>query len=250
MNIAFIFFPGRNLLKINTIKLIKISLLKSPQTQPRSVYISTSTGEFFKFSREGQELWKRSFSHYVFANPVYYGHIYTLRDDCTFLALDADTGRTLWQQKAAYGSGPDTLTVIAGGGVVMSSCFDKNGATALGGSTMVVAVNATDGGMLWSFRADRFMYNWMGSIQHDSVLFSDAWGGAYRLNLADGSVLWKVPPPSVPTFTIQGVPGGFTTGGLASGLNGVVYVTSNQEEIENFKSGLVLAGSTLAGCPV
>ena len=99
----------------------------SPIVDPNGdIYVSTSAGELFKFSREGQQLWKRGFkNHYVFANPVYYGHIYTLQDDCTFFAIDAKTGSTVWQRKAGYGSGPDTLSVIAGMGVVVSSCFES-----------------------------------------------------------------------------------------------------------------------------
>ncbi|CAE7692020.1 unnamed protein product [Symbiodinium necroappetens] len=206
----------------------------SPIVDPNGdIYVSTSAGELFKFSREGQQLWKRGFkNHYVFANPVYYGHIYTLQDDCTFFAIDAKTGSTVWQRKAGYGSGPDTLSVIAGMGVVVSSCFGKGEGTSLGGATTVVALNATDGSMLWSFRARYPLYNWIGSIQNQSLLFADFFGGTYRLSLSDGSVIWKVPPPSVT---------GATTGGLASGPNGVVYVTSNHEEIPNFRSGFVSA---------
>ena len=218
----------------------------SPIVDPNGdIYVSTSAGELFKFSREGQQLWKHGFkNHYVFANPVYYGHIYTLQDDCTFVAIDAKTGSTVWRRKAGYGSGPDTLSVIAAMGVVVSSCFGKGEGTSLGGATTVVALNATDGSMLWSFRAGYPLYNWIGSIQNDSLLFADFFGGTYRLSLPEGSVIWKVPPPSVT---------GATTGGLASGPNGVVYVTSNHEEIPNFRSGFVSLAEILASlswtCP-
>ena len=87
-----------------------------------AIYVSTSAGELFKFSREGRQLWKRSFNHHVFANPMYFENIYTLRDDCTFFALDAATGKTLWQKRAGHGSGPDTLTVIAACGL-LGNCF-------------------------------------------------------------------------------------------------------------------------------
>ena len=121
--------------------------------------------------------------------------------------------------------------------VVISSCFGEGEGTTLGGSTTVVALNATDGTIMWSFRADHPLYNWIGSIQEQSVLFSDQFGGTYRLNLWNGSVIWKVPPPSIT---------GLSTGGLASGMNGIVYVTSNHEEVPNFRSGFVSAGKVLA----
>ena len=49
----------------------------------------------------------------------------------------------------------------------------------------MVACNATDGAVLWKFRPDQHVYNWIGSIQSGSLLFSDALGGTYRLRLKD-----------------------------------------------------------------
>ena len=46
--------------------------------------------------------------------------------------------------------------VIAGEGVVMASCVGDG--EIVDGATTVVAVNATDGSILWKFRPDNVLY--------------------------------------------------------------------------------------------
>ena len=37
------------------------------------------------------------------------------------------------------------------------------------------------------------LYNFMAAVVDHSLLFSDAFGGVHRLNLADGTKLWSLP---------------------------------------------------------
>mmetsp|Transcript_23543 Transcript_23543/g.44434 ORF Transcript_23543/g.44434 Transcript_23543/m.44434 type:complete len:480 (+) Transcript_23543:43-1482(+) len=198
----------------------------SPIVDPTgAVYISAIDGDFLKFSRTGSLLWKRTFERTLPGNPSYESEtdrIFTIMDDCTFVALDAQSGHTIWSNRFAHGAGTDTLTVISGSGVVMSACYGFGEKGDFGGATFLVAVNATNGVKLWSFRSEQMLYNWIGSIQDSSVLFSDALGGVYRLNLFNGSVIWYVPAPSN---------GKTSTGGLAGSSNGAIaYVTGNVGE--------------------
>ena len=57
------------------------------------------------------------------------------------------------------------------------NCEGKGEGTPFGGGTSVVAVNATDGTFLWSYRPDTFLYNWIGSIQHLGCLNHGSIGG-------------------------------------------------------------------------
>ena len=205
-----------------------------------AIYQSTIDGDIFKFSRTGDVLWNFTTSGISLpGNPVLMeGVLYTIRVDGQMAAVNSDDGKLLWQTRACGMASGDTHSIIAGEGLVLASCLELRDAK-INAATTVVACNATSGAVLWKFRPDMVMYNWIGSIQSGSVLFSDTLGGVYRLLLRDGSVVWKVPAPSPPAGT---------TGGLTGARNGLAYVSSNlQGENTPTGTGLVSAYSVEDG---
>eukprot|EP00439_Symbiodinium_sp_Y106_P067733 s263_g11.t1 len=207
-----------------------------------SIYQSTIAGQMVKFSQTGEVLWAISTGNVSFpGNPVKVGGVlYNFGTDGQMLAVDANDGKKLWQTPACEMASGDTHTIVAGEGVVLASCLSKSEEKAFGSATTIVACNAADGQVMWKYRPDKGLYNWIGSIQYGAVLFSDMNGGVYRLNLKDGSVVWKVPPPAA---AVQ------TTGGLSGADNGLVYVTSNVDSPDGHV-GLLSVYTAAEGKPV
>eukprot|EP00434_Breviolum_minutum_P037015 symbB.v1.2.032806.t1/scaffold3834.1/size49527/3 len=81
----------------------------------------------------------------------------------------------------------------------------------------LVALNASDGQILWNFEPDVPVWNFLALFpDKESLIFQDMTGKVYRLSLAEGEVLWKA----------GGHPGTWTDGGAALG-NGMVYAVNN-----------------------
>jgi len=98
----------------------------------------------------------------------------------------------------------------------------------VGGNLQIVALNGTDGHVLWRWTVPdgKSVYNWIGSFVDGppSIVFSNNEGRPYRIRLCDGTMLWEGPTtvPSDKPWQLD-----FSTGGLIVGPNGVVYGTSN-----------------------
>ncbi|CAJ1427365.1 unnamed protein product, partial [Effrenium voratum] len=207
------------------------------------IYLSNVHGVVRKFARSGAQLWTRQLSPGLPGNAVLDDNVlYAVTEDCRFWALSASDGAVLWTQTAGSGQGPDTPSTVAAQGVVAAACFGPKERLDFGGATFVVALDAKSGKQLWSYRAPWPLYNWMGSITQDSLLFADTFGGVYRLNLWTGEEIWKLPPP-VPDTQRAG-----TTGGLTAASNGLVYVTNNIQNSSG-KHGQLRAYEALSGAP-
>ena len=206
------------------------------------IYQSTIDGQIVKFSQTGDVLWAISTEGISFpGNPVHLaGVLYNFGTDGQMLALDSNDGKKLWQTKACDMASGDTHTIIAGDGVVLASCLNKGEDKTFGSATMIVACNATDGQVMWKYRPDNGLYNWIGSIQSGDLLFSDMNGGVYRMSLKDGSLVWKVPAPAGATST---------TGGLSGATIGLVYVTHNLDSPDGHV-GLLSVYTAADGKPV
>lgn len=198
-----------------------------------SIFISSISGNLIKFSKEGKELWNMNAGRTLPGNPFLDGQtLYTVRDDCTFIAVDARNGHELWRQKAGGLHGPDTPSVLVGDGMVFSACLDAPEQQMFGGATYVVALNARTGKKLWQVRPGKLMYNFMAAVVDHSLLFSDAFGGVQRLHLANGTALWSLPALSDDQMS---------TGGLTTSRNGIAYVTSNKLDLSGNKQGVLSA---------
>jgi len=207
----------------------------------RNIYISSIAGSIYKFSAEGEQLWRYQADGLLPGNPALAeGTVFTVRNDCTVLAIDASSGRELWRLRAGFGAGTDTFSVLAGEGVVVAPCWGEGEQGQYGGSTFVSGLDAKTGHLLWTYRPwgsipYKFwlpIYNFLGSIIDGKLTFADVYGGVYHISLKNASVLWAVPPPYI---------GQMTTGGAVVGPGAKVYVTSNMLDKEGVKRGLVSA---------
>jgi len=192
----------------------------------RNIYLSTTLGRVYKFSRTGKMLWKYDIGNadqhlgevFTAVPALYDGMLFNLAmmPNATVFALDMETGKVRWSKVYGACLDSDTTSISAAEGVLVvannlhGECWK--------GSSLVSALNASNGDVLWSFRPDAHTYNLMAVITNGTVVFEDFQGNLYRLRLADGELLWKTAVPSNWTFT---------SGGAILAPNGVIYGVGN-----------------------
>lgn len=189
----------------------------------RNIYQSSSTGNVYKFSPEGLQLWHYDAGAHIPSFPyIYNGIFYALLNDkgCILLALDMETGQERWRIKIASDIHPDTASLLVHQGIIVAAtAMARNVARGFAPSinNMLLGLSAEDGKLKWSFSPDCSIYNLLASATEDSVMFMDHCGGVYRLGLQDGALIWQHP---------AGFPS-FSTGAAVLGDNDVFYAVSN-----------------------
>eukprot|EP00439_Symbiodinium_sp_Y106_P050405 s608_g6.t1 len=89
-----------------------------------------------------------------------------------------------------------------------------------GGNMQVFGLNATTGGILWEYDVDLPTWNFAPLFPGDgSFVFMDFAGGTYRVDLYNGTEIWK----TLPADSRQS----FSDGGATLGPNQMVYTCSN-----------------------
>ena len=103
-----------------------------------------------------------------------------------YYALDRKTGTVVWQHQVSMGS---ELGGIMGAAAVANGVIFVAGNQGIMGAATVMALNATDGTMLWSFNAPRGVY---AGLAHGGgvVYLSTTGGGLIGLDAATGQQLW------------------------------------------------------------
>merc|ERR550539_616708 len=136
-------------------------------------------------------------------------------------ALDIQTGETIWQKKMAGNTGMEGDMVESHNGVLVAGVGRGQWSGPPGVGLPVgraIGVNATDGNALWSYTPECGIWNIMALFpDEDTTVFMDYCGGLYRVNLYDGSLIWKHP----------GSNWSMTDGGNTLGPDGNVYTCSN-----------------------
>lgn len=185
-----------------------------------------AVGTVRKFSSDGKILWNYTDTSRISEVPsLYEGTIFFTNMQGIVTALDMETGKEIWRKSAlvgtAKGGAPDTWSMTAGDGIVVSAVSSDKA-----NNDYLVALDANTGEVKWNFQPDIFLYNFLAAVKDGSLLFSDVTGKLYRLNLQTGQLIWKVGPAKKG----EEIQSGRSTGGTILGQNGVAYVTSNAME--------------------
>mmetsp|Transcript_135945 Transcript_135945/g.422339 ORF Transcript_135945/g.422339 Transcript_135945/m.422339 type:complete len:453 (+) Transcript_135945:59-1417(+) len=192
----------------------------------KNIYLSTIRGEVYKMTKGGGTLWHYQADSSLPGVPaIANGLLFTASTSGFVVALDMATGVPRWSTKVAPFISGDTWSVTADASVV---AVPVKTSAALNNNEVVV-LDARNGSIRWRFRPDTPVYNLLAAIIDDSLVFSDASGRTYRLDLANGRVLWKFNATSLLDFS---------TGGAVVGPNRVVYVTSNVGNQGNVQSSV------------
>jgi outer membrane protein assembly factor BamB len=153
------------------------------------------------------------------------GVLYSSSNDGNVYGIDASTGNELWHKKVALGGSSDTSSLVATDNTLLVPMIDttSTGNRGTEGTTHLIALNPSDGTVKWKYSLEkkkRYAMNLMPAIVDDTVLFSDATGGLYRVSIVDGTEIYYVPGVN---------PRSHSTGGVAVAPEGVVFVTSNTD---------------------
>lgn len=165
-----------------------------------NVYFTAIDG-IRKFGPNGELLWQ----HITLPDNVYNtaslanGAVYAEDSSGHAFALDMATGNTIWRTQVTSSTNgahppmqldmflttPNGFTNVNDGIMVIDSHRDMASHHAFG-------LNATDGSMLWSFKASNPFWSFGASFPGDgSVVFQDYTGVAYCLGARDGKLIWK-----------------------------------------------------------
>lgn len=134
------------------------------------------------------------------------------------LAMDMATGKERWRVTIGDYVTADTASLLVYQGVVVlalpHSPLLARGESGLGvtASSNILGLSAQDGSLLWNFEPDTPVFNFLASATQDSVVFMDFGGGVYRVQVVDGSLVWKFPGTNQ-----------FSTGAAVIGENDVIY---------------------------
>ncbi|CAE7654376.1 bamB [Symbiodinium pilosum] len=177
------------------------------------VYTTSDNGKIFKFTREGLKRWEFLLDQpgtVRCQNPsLFDGKLYTACANGHVLALDMDNGNKVWSRWVFPGGLPtDTYTVSATEAFLVLPLSDAG--DIFGGSWGVAVLERADGSLRWSYNVSErapgaTVINLDPCLLEDSIVLSDTTGGIYRLNLTDGSEIWRVPGLDEGSFTLGGV---------------------------------------------
>jgi len=185
----------------------------------RNIYTAGHEG-ISKHSPDGQLLWLYSKGLSFPTVPCLEGQsLFGSAHQGLVFAVDLETGGELWRTKVSDEIACDTGFVTSQDGLIVAAA-DSYWWTH---NKQVVALNASTGQQVWSFRPDAPVWNFMALYPGDgTVVFQDLEGRAYRLELDSGLQLWKA----------GGFPGTWTDATLMVGPNGAVYSKSTMGSAE------------------
>ena len=180
------------------------------------------TAEFDVPSSHVLARWRRTFPAAIKAGPVVAGNkLFAACTDGRVLALDRNTGKTLWQFETGaeilgtpawtgsaliFGSGDGNVYAIdadgkeqwhyaAGAPVYGPPCLDNGIAYVGDNSGRLHAIDVSTGNRRWVFERADYAIECQPCVWDGLVTFG-AWDGLlYAVNAADGTLAWKIPGP-------------------------------------------------------
>eukprot|EP00930_Biecheleria_cincta_P064270 TRINITY_DN4982_c0_g1_i6.p1 TRINITY_DN4982_c0_g1~~TRINITY_DN4982_c0_g1_i6.p1 ORF type:complete len:529 (-),score=78.50 TRINITY_DN4982_c0_g1_i6:177-1676(-) len=186
----------------------------------KNLYVC-DTASIHKLSPDGTLIWqsKHGGENCALDGPALFGMHQGL---ALMFALDLETGREIWTKPVAIFTGSNGDMVEASNGVVVAGV----GTIPMAGdggrpSARLIGVDSSNGEELWSFKPDCGMWNIMALFpDNETFNFMDQCGGAYRLGLRNGSVIWSKPQNPLSSFT---------DGGAILDATGDMYTCSSPE---------------------
>merc|ERR1712037_1071379 len=129
-----------------------------------------------------------------------------------------DTGTVNWSREFDVKHAIDAEGMLVAGDIMFFGAYSTR--TLDDGTDTVVAANASDGDLLWTYYAGETMWNFSPSTPGDgSLLFSGTCGAVFRISF-QGELIWKAGPSHPGKMCVPG--------GGAVGPNGIFYAEYNE----------------------
>eukprot|EP00421_Protoceratium_reticulatum_P029551 CAMPEP_0168483802 /NCGR_PEP_ID=MMETSP0228-20121227/65766_1 /TAXON_ID=133427 /ORGANISM="Protoceratium reticulatum, Strain CCCM 535 (=CCMP 1889)" /LENGTH=330 /DNA_ID=CAMNT_0008500315 /DNA_START=105 /DNA_END=1094 /DNA_ORIENTATION=- len=131
-----------------------------------------------------------------------------------------ETGEELWRHKHAEDTGGDSSYTEAYDGVVIADAGMAEPSMS-GGGARIIGMNASSGLLLWVFRPQIFVWNFMALFPGDGTfLFMDIVGGMGRHWIHNGTQVYFAPGPPEAKLGLS-----FSDGGMSIGPGGSIAYT-------------------------
>lgn len=193
----------------------------------RNIYLQTNDA-VRKFDQEGKVLWeflptRENGEELPDTGFLYQGAFYVSTTAGWMYAISMPTGHLLWKTKLpSTDANSGWVSVHQGVVLTGSDARDEYNGMPRPGRTadqVVTGLNASSGKVMWNFKPDAPVWNFMASFAGDGTFtFQDYEGKVYRCRQHDGSLIWKN----------GGVENSWTDGTSLLGPNKVVYAVNNR----------------------
>merc|ERR1740138_640859 len=180
----------------------------------KNIIVASMQG-LYKYTADGEPLWNRTDIRGTMMPTLMGDSLYGMQQgSATMYSLNLQTGDTRWMKKIATKTGQEGDMMEANNGVLVTAVDQSppwlNPEVGIP-AKRAIGVNATTAEELWSYTPECGIWNIMALFpDDDSTIFMDYCGGLYRVNLYNGSLIWKTP----------GSPISMTDGGTTLGLDG------------------------------
>lgn len=202
-----------------------------------NIYATIREG-IHSWTKDGQHRWfypvHEAPDEYIANNAVISGDVLiSIVTSGRAFAIGLEDGKEVWSRKVAPHGGYDLGFMSEENGRVVLEAVSKPD----GIPDTVLAISATDGSDLWSFKADDKVVNLYGLFTDDgNVVFQDFTGKAYCLKASDGKLQWKH----------GGTPSSWTDGSaILDRPNRILYAVSGH--LESVQNGTMSAYNVTDG---
>jgi len=187
----------------------------------KNIIVASMQG-LYKYTADGEPLWNRTDIHGTMMPVLMGDSLYGMQaGSAQMYALNLQTGDSRWMKKISQTTGQEGDMMEAHNGVLVTAVDQQQHWTTpeIGiPAKRAIGVNATTAEELWSYTPQCGIWNIMALFpDEDSTVFMDYCGGLYRVNLHDGSEIWKAPGSFL----------SMTDGGSTLGPDGNIYTCSN-----------------------
>ena len=125
----------------------------------------------------GRLLWSEDLGEPTLSAPVVVDGVVYIGSHFKVLALDSETGRTIWERKA---TGPVDSSAAVAGDSLYVGFLDRR----------LVALNLETGETRWEFKTRGQITS--SPVVHNGIVYSGSWDGSiYALDAATGDRIWK-----------------------------------------------------------
>jgi outer membrane protein assembly factor BamB len=191
--------------------------IAGPLVTENGIYAPSTDGSLYALDLNGKLKWTFKTQEALWATPTTNTEcdcIYVASMDRHVYAVDAETGRQIWQSSDL------------GGSIIGTPAYDPENKFVFVGTfgSEMIALNADTGQVAW--RVPTHEWVWSGPLLVDGVLyFGDEIGYFYALSAVDGVQVWKIQP--LPNSPIVGTP--------IFG-DGIIYFTSESASVYGINS--------------
>jgi len=190
-----------------------------------NVVLTSTNGSVFSLRvKDGSPNWMVSIgsAQPAVPTPILIGDaLYTTNGMGALYCISLSDGAERWHRQLTDASSGGDAFSMGGSGNILLFASTRSGDSYMGGSgSRLLAFNIVENRTLWEFKFIEEPFNSLPAVLGGQVFIASKMGGLTCLDLDTGTKIWHQEGFAAPAFT---------TGGMAIGPNGLIYVTGNSD---------------------